>query len=502
LRIVKAQILFVKRDIDHLHPFEVSLRVMSLAEPAGSPTSANTTAYYQPLKTEGQIRLDALVKGRVRKKVERTADDALICTLPSDTLKYIKARRKVDSFEKVPLTFFRERQLRNIFQGLDFDGMGTIHLDLVCDAADYAEEKLKPKKGKPVFVNIKQMFEAMDEDGDGTVDFHEFTIAMTGSSSSTIDTADEHDVDRLTKRFIEFADIRKRERALDHIDVDEEAPSTHHHFHKHKIDEFMDHEQQSDDNSDVFNKREDIPPLGLSTKAYDHDKIDHFLTCFSVFNDDRKEKGRQKSSELAKTSVTALSKELTTNEAAKIIDVEQPNFITRAQRTQDTLDALIEETMKSQYHGKVFTTATRDNEEQAKIDDEYYELQKQFKEQRFSTAENQNKDHDVVENERRVMAEKKFIDYVNSKCQSSVMGAKSSHSRPQLLLPVEKNATKRAIFAKVTARKDVAALKKKLNETGADKSEMNSNASSRRSSKNSVSSRKSSTRSISSHTSR
>ena len=131
-----------------------------------------------------------------------------------------------------------------------------------------------------------------------------------------------------------------------------------------------------------------------------------------------------------------------------------------------------------------------------------YELQKQFREQRFSTAENQNKDHDVVENERRVMAEKKFIDYVNSKCQSSVMGVKSSHSRPKLLLPVEKNATKRAMFAKVAARKDVAALKKKINETGADKSEMNSNASSRRSSKNSVSSHKSSTRSISSHTSR
>ena len=62
-------------------------------------------------------------------------------------LKYLKARRKKkDSFEKVPLTYYRERQLRAVFRGLDFDGMGTIHLDLVKDAADYAEKKLKPRE--------------------------------------------------------------------------------------------------------------------------------------------------------------------------------------------------------------------------------------------------------------------------------------------------------------------------------------------------------------------
>ena len=56
----------------------------------------------------------------------------------------------------------------------------------------------------------------MDEDGngDGEVDFHEFTIAMTGSATSTIDSASEYDVERLTKRFIEYANITQREIAI------------------------------------------------------------------------------------------------------------------------------------------------------------------------------------------------------------------------------------------------------------------------------------------------
>jgi len=157
---------------------------------------------------------DRLFQNEHKTKVTKTANDALLSSLPTDTLRWIKTRRKADSFEKVALTHFRERQLRAIFQGLDFDGMGTIHLDLVCDAADYAEEKLKPKRGKPVFTDVRGMFEAMDEDGDGTVDFHEFTIAMTGSSKSAIDKASEKDVENLTKRFIEYAMIRKRESAL------------------------------------------------------------------------------------------------------------------------------------------------------------------------------------------------------------------------------------------------------------------------------------------------
>lgn len=197
---------------------------MTFADSAGAypggifaPTSTSVVGASTKTHSSVETVTDRLFHSEKKVKKAKTANDALLSSLPTDSLRWIKKRRKINSFEKVALTYFRERQLRTIFRGLDFDGMGTIHLDLVKDAADYAEEKLRPKKGKPVFVNVRGMFEAMDEDGDGTVDFHEFTIAMTGSSKSAMDNATEQDVEKLTRRFIEFANIRRRERAVEEI---------------------------------------------------------------------------------------------------------------------------------------------------------------------------------------------------------------------------------------------------------------------------------------------
>jgi hypothetical protein len=144
------------------------------AYPSGPFAPTSTSVHGASVKTHSTVETvsDRLFNNEKKTKKVKTADDALLSSLPTDSLRWIKKRRKINSFEKVALTHFRERQLRNIFRGLDFDGMGTIHLDLVKDAANYAEEKLRPKKGKPVFTNIQGMFAAMDEDGDGTVDFH------------------------------------------------------------------------------------------------------------------------------------------------------------------------------------------------------------------------------------------------------------------------------------------------------------------------------------------
>lgn len=157
---------------------------------------------------------DRLYRNEKKAVVKKTANDALLSSLPTDSLRWIKKRRKINSSEKVALTHFRERQLREIFRGLDFDEMGTIHLDLVKGAANYAEVKLKPKRGKAVFTNIQDLFASMDGDGDGTVDFQELVNALCGSTKSAMDNATEQDVEMLTRRFIEYADIRRRERAV------------------------------------------------------------------------------------------------------------------------------------------------------------------------------------------------------------------------------------------------------------------------------------------------
>lgn len=157
---------------------------------------------------------DRLYRNVKKAVVKKTANDALLSSLPTDSLRWIKKRRKINSSEKVALTHFRERQLREIFRGLDFDEMGTIHLDLVKEAANYAEVKLKPKKGKAVFTNIQELFAAMDTSGDSQIDFNELVSALCGSTKSAMDNATEQDVEMLTLRFIEYADIRRRERAV------------------------------------------------------------------------------------------------------------------------------------------------------------------------------------------------------------------------------------------------------------------------------------------------
>ena len=234
---------------------------------------------------------ERLFRNESKVKVEKTANDALLSTLPTETLRFLKKRRKLNSFEKVPLTIYREQQLRAIFNGLDFDKMGTIHLDLVKDAANYAEEKLKPKKGEPVFKNIQRMFEAMDEDGngDGEVDFHEFTIAMTGSATSTIDSASEYDVERLTKRFIEYANITQREIAIANTEAHFGPDGTMTPASALGTTETNDGASvpmsaRSAGTHNTAATSGSASTLHISGESYDADKLDHFRKCFQVFN--------------------------------------------------------------------------------------------------------------------------------------------------------------------------------------------------------------------------
>ncbi len=148
----------------------------------------------------------------VETKKVKTADDALVTTLDHEALNWIKSHRKSDSNEKVALSHAHERQLREIFNGLDIDGCGIINLESLQEAAKYVEESTKGKVG--AFTNIQQMFQSMDEDGNGEVDFHEFTTAMTGTSKSAMANMSESDIARMNKKFVEFANLRRRDHAI------------------------------------------------------------------------------------------------------------------------------------------------------------------------------------------------------------------------------------------------------------------------------------------------
>ena len=146
-------------------------------------------------------------KQEKKKKHIATVNDALISALPSDTLKWMRQRRTAQYTGKVAISIFQERQLREIFNGLDLENNGVINLAQLQEAALYVESSTK--NSVTPLKNVFELFANMDDDGNGEVDFHEFTQAMIISKARS-----EMEVQRMHQKFVEFAFIKKREYSL------------------------------------------------------------------------------------------------------------------------------------------------------------------------------------------------------------------------------------------------------------------------------------------------
>jgi Ca2+-binding EF-hand superfamily protein len=84
-------------------------------------------------------------------------------------------QRHFDSKQKVVLSHHRERQLREIFDGIDLNKKGEINIVELEEAIEFVNERIKNIKGLEAFKDLKALFRSMDDNGDGTVDFQEFT---------------------------------------------------------------------------------------------------------------------------------------------------------------------------------------------------------------------------------------------------------------------------------------------------------------------------------------
>ena len=425
------------------------------------------------LNTSVEDVSDRLFRNEKKIIKEKTADDAILSTLPSNTLRFMKRRRKLNSFDKVPLTHYRERQLRGIFKGLDFDKMGNIHLDLVKDAADYAEEKLKPKLrnvGAPVFVNLNRMFAAMDEDGngDGEVDFHEFTIAMTGSSTSTIDSVDEGDVERLTKRFMEFANIKKREYALNAINEAKVSFETQADFSSSEgVTNQVAAPKTFNNLSTGVTAGGVLPPLMLYGDEEDADKIPHFKTCFSVFNgninDDVLEREEKRYYE--KKGIVGVGRknyEESDDESSVGTTCDGGlDFVKKTARTQEILDIFLESITEFNETRKSESSIT---DEKKKKEEDFQKIQEKYRDIRIVKAESAMKDPEARENEERVLDEKEYVKKTNSKpwLMKSVGKYFGGFPLPTKIPYSCDNILKRDAEFKRSARIDVAKLKKTL----------------------------------------
>jgi hypothetical protein len=157
-------------------------------------------------------------------KPKEDTHEAIVSNLSYDSLRWIKKRRTMDSNQRVVISYIRNRQLREMFKKLDFNGHGSIELEELTDAIHYVKSRITEGDGVKYFQNLDQIFADMDDNGDGTVDYQEFTKGMTGTSNSVFDKISAFDIEKLFMAFIEYGEMRGRELAVENIDGKAKPP--------------------------------------------------------------------------------------------------------------------------------------------------------------------------------------------------------------------------------------------------------------------------------------
>ena len=142
--------------------------------------------------------------------------------LTADAVRWMQKRRPAaDSNAKNFIPPMRVLQLRSIFRGLDFDGSGEIDIDELKDAVKFVANA-DTGDGPPLIEKpdeIVQLFESMDIDKNGTVDFDEFLVGMTTSSAAgAVGSA------KMANAFFDFANQHRRQTIVDKIN-DKHAPT-------------------------------------------------------------------------------------------------------------------------------------------------------------------------------------------------------------------------------------------------------------------------------------
>mmetsp|Transcript_23729 Transcript_23729/g.40380 ORF Transcript_23729/g.40380 Transcript_23729/m.40380 type:complete len:350 (+) Transcript_23729:159-1208(+) len=163
-------------------------------------------------------------------EVENDKEEHMLKTmtmLPADAIRWMNKRRPLDQTITKPshIPPHQASQLREMFDGLDFDGGGEIDLKEFKDAIAYVSKHSSVGTGDILGdpKNVTAIFRAMDADGSGTVDFDEFLLAMTADTSAATGS---NQLTKLRSTFYDFANVHRRQNMLEVIKDKNASDST------------------------------------------------------------------------------------------------------------------------------------------------------------------------------------------------------------------------------------------------------------------------------------
>lgn len=109
----------------------------------------------------------------------------------------------------------RALQIREVFRGLDYDNSGSIDIEELKEAVLFVARATTTEGEEPLFKDpnkLMEFFVAMDTNGDGTVDFNEFLLALTSQANEG-----DNEAERLHQAFFDFANQHRRQKILDFV---------------------------------------------------------------------------------------------------------------------------------------------------------------------------------------------------------------------------------------------------------------------------------------------
>jgi EF hand len=127
----------------------------------------------------------------------------------------MRIRRAPGIASRVPISYDRDKQLREIFTNLDFGKTGVVLLSDLKAASDFVELRMEASRKLSGSKSLYEVFAAMDTDGNGHIDIDEFVFAMTGTRNSALEQLSEGDVEQIKFLYVEYGHLQKRKDALE-----------------------------------------------------------------------------------------------------------------------------------------------------------------------------------------------------------------------------------------------------------------------------------------------